>query len=144
MGLVFYDVETYEAALNMAIQFSLGDGNLLDAVKNEVADVVQGAVDSYSPQFYSRRGKGGGGVADPSNMTELVAPESLTLYLTAGWQNKGFRYIDGRGAYTDLSDALESSQIYSRSPVAYVDNATEVAAQTVERELPGALVGRGF
>ena len=144
MGLVFYDVASYKAALDLAITDSLGNGGMLDEIKQEVGDVVQDAVDSYSPIFESRRGKGGGGVADPSNMTEILGLCDLSIHFTAGWQSIGFRHTTGAGVYGDLSDVINGSGMYHAPARPFVEMAEEKMKDIVEQRLPGELLKRGF
>lgn len=145
MGLVFYDVASYKAALDLAITDSLGNGGMLDEIKQEVGDVVQDTIDSYHPDiFESRRGKDGGGVADPSNMTEILGLCDLSIHFTAGWQNKGFRRTTGAGVYNDLSNVINDSGMYHAPERPFVEMAEEKMKDIVEQQLPGELLKRGF
>ena len=144
MGLVFDSVEAYEAALDAAIDACFTTGTLVEGVKNEIQEAMIGPVyGGYSPEFFSRRGASGG-LIDTANMDDEYGGKTLTVKLTADWQNIGFRKTTGAGTYDELSDVVESKGMYGAPARPYVNIAEEAAAKEVEEFLPIALVGRGF
>ena len=142
MGLVFNSVEAYSAALDKAVDACF-KGRLIGLVKHEIQEAVSPVILGYEPEFYSRRMLDGG-LLDTANMDDSYGGKTLEVEMVADWQNIGFKMIDGRGTYDDLSDVIENSGMYGRPATPYVQIAEDAVVKMLEAELPAALISKGF
>lgn len=116
MGKTYEEIEQYETDIDLAIDTAM-EGIVTENAKVAIQDSVASHVYSYNPIFLSRWNTSGG-LRDTSTMRDDYDSGSKTLTITmeTEWQNRGFRYIDGRGTYDDLADAVENNQIYNAPP----------------------------
>lgn len=78
-------LELFARKLDAAIDGTMM-GPVAEGAKEALAEAVESEVyAAYSPEFYSRRGAGGG-LADHGNMTADYGGYTLTLRDEAGWQ----------------------------------------------------------
>lgn len=79
------DLAAFSAKLDAAIDAAM-QGTVADGAKEALQEAAyQQVYDTYTPEFMSRRGSGGG-IADPGNMTVNYGGKTLTITDDAPWQ----------------------------------------------------------
>ena len=147
MGYTRYDsIEAYAAAVEQAVHDTMRTD-----IANEAAIALQDAVetyvyDAYDPIFNHRRMEAGG-LIDKHTYSPTYTPESMELKIEVQtqWQNIGFREIDQRGTYDELSEAIEKNDIYHAPPRPFAEHAEkEYGERRFERDLRSGLIKRGL
>ena len=142
----FNSVAEYLTALDQAI-----DDAMSTTMADKAAEAMQKSMDEYvydrTPLYDNRRGDAGG-LRAKYNLSPSYFPAAKTLMVeaVAPWQNKGFRYIDGRGTYGgDLSDVIENNGLYHMDATHFAQHAEEdYGNKRAEKDLQHAIIIRGF
>lgn len=119
----FASVEELSAYIDSTVD-SIMQNEIAKGLKKAVKEKAKDNVYSYPAKYVDRR-NGDGGILDESLMNITYSRPVLTLDQdSVPWQNRGhFRYIDGRGTYDKLVDAIEKKQIYGAPPRPYLEEA---------------------
>lgn len=144
MGLVFNSFEAYEAALDKAIDKAMS-GYVADRAVEVVQRVINETVyQAYTPEFFDRTGE----LMDKANLPTVYpykAKHTLAIIPEADWNYRGFRYVDGLGAYDRLPEAIAYKHIYHAPPRDFYEaSETELNGTALDSALTAALVSSGF
>lgn len=143
--MIFKEVEEIETAIDNAINNAM-ETVVTEHAKDAIVESEESNVYSYDPIFLNRRMESGG-LKDRSTMRDSydIGSKTLTITMETDWQNIGFRYIDGRGAYDDLADAIENNNIYNAPPRPFMQQAEDdYAKNQFESDIMDALTSAGL
>ena len=141
MGLTFESIESYETALQRAME-SVMLTDVADRAKLIISDVIDQRVYSQKPLFYNRTGA----LKSPENMIASFSGDTLEIENIAPWNEIGFFRTHGEGTRgKELADAIQTDKIYNADPREFVKPAEDALGDgRLDRTIEATLLTRGF